>query len=262
VQALDRRRFLLQSSSALGAVLSTVVPSSTVGRSARRLLLLRLAGGNDGFATLVPRDDVLLPALRPNLWRRPDELLPVAQRWALHPRLPALRNCLVHGRGLVFTHVVIPTALCRVHERAERHWRHVVATTFGPRDEELVAPAALRERVETVLGSQPRPIPGGYGVHEFAVSGFATQCGQRFAQDLALGAVDGVLGWLATQPGCLALIYSEHGRSRAENRTGGTEPGPVGPAFLIGQRGTFGTEWIERPVSPADLLATCAREFQ
>lgn len=71
-----------------------------------RLVLIQLAGGNDGLNTLVPVDDDAYHRARPALSAVAREALPVGDGFALHPSLAALhghfhagRVALVHGVG-------------------------------------------------------------------------------------------------------------------------------------------------------------------
>jgi len=84
-----RRTFLAGGAAALagGAIAPAVVAGATRGRT---LVLLELAGGNDGLNTVVPYADPAYAAARPTLALRPDQVHHLDQHFGLHPELSAL----------------------------------------------------------------------------------------------------------------------------------------------------------------------------
>lgn len=74
--------------------------------SPRTLVIVQLAGGNDGLNTLVPYRDPAYAKLRPSLVVPADQVVPLDDDFGLHPRLGALKTlwdskhlAVVHGVG-------------------------------------------------------------------------------------------------------------------------------------------------------------------
>jgi len=72
----------------------------------RTLVILQLAGGNDGLNTIVPYRDPAYAKLRPNLGVDPAQVVPLSGEFGLHPKLAALKTlwdkkqlAIVHGVG-------------------------------------------------------------------------------------------------------------------------------------------------------------------
>ena len=114
---LTRRRFLR--TSVLGAALSWTVPLfiertfSTLNAAAESasslqvptgkdhpiLVVLQLAGGNDGLNTVIPYEDDAYYRARPTLGIPKNQVLPLSERVGLHPALAPLAE-LYHGGAL------------------------------------------------------------------------------------------------------------------------------------------------------------------
>jgi uncharacterized protein (DUF1501 family) len=82
-------------SAAFPPVLARALGAS--GRSDRTLVVLELAGGNDGLNTVIPYRDELYRRLRPALAIPRHEVLPLDGRAGLHPRLRELAE--LHQKG-------------------------------------------------------------------------------------------------------------------------------------------------------------------
>src|SRR5688572_3923941 len=110
---LDRRGFLGLS---LGSALTAprVLPrwlESAVGSmpgGERWLVVLELAGGNDGLNTLVPFEDDLYYRARPSLALARESLLCVDELNGMHPALPQLRERLARGELAIVRDVGYP----------------------------------------------------------------------------------------------------------------------------------------------------------
>lgn len=132
---MKRRNFL--SIGALSSVLS-VLPiiangKATLSASApRRLIIIRLAGGNDGLSTLVPfRDDVYY-ASRPNIAIPPGKVLKTEDGdLGLHPALEEFRNLMTEGWAGIIPAVGYPNA-SRSHRRATEIWSRGTTTRVSP----------------------------------------------------------------------------------------------------------------------------------
>ena len=113
---LTRRRFLSRSSLALASLGALRVPSfeKTLGGAvpaaapARSLLVIQLAGGNDGLNTVIPHSDPEYAKLRPTIGLADQERLDLDGRVALHSALAPLRERFVRGQLAVLQGVGYP----------------------------------------------------------------------------------------------------------------------------------------------------------
>src|SRR5690349_3865448 len=71
--------------------------SPNAGPSDRILVLVQLAGGNDGLNTLIPFQDGAYHDARPTI-RQETGVLPVSATLGLHPNLKFLRQSFVEGQ--------------------------------------------------------------------------------------------------------------------------------------------------------------------
>ena len=114
-QPVSRRAFIAKSLAIVG--LGTVMPAafvravfaeepigspvrlaSTAGEAGRTLVIVQLAGGNDGLNTLVPYADGAYYDARPGLAVNPEATLHLDDRVALHPSLGGLKRFFDGGR--------------------------------------------------------------------------------------------------------------------------------------------------------------------
>ena len=119
--ALTRRQ-LLQSGAAGLAALSLPLPA--LGADARRILLvIQLAGGNDGLNTLVPVSDPRYRALRPSVALGPNEVVPIRDSpLALHAALAKLHVLFERGQLAILQGVGTP-AVNRSHFESKAIWQ-------------------------------------------------------------------------------------------------------------------------------------------
>lgn len=99
--SLSRRRFLQTLLAGAGtAVAASAILPEGVGALIPRptlptdgvLVIVNLAGGNDGLNTVVPFTDPAYFAKRPEIAFQPDEVLPITDSLGLHPNLPFLQS--------------------------------------------------------------------------------------------------------------------------------------------------------------------------
>lgn len=122
---LSRRRFLQ------GVLAATTVPlwarltpawsADSPGRPDAHLLVIFLAGGNDGLNTVVPIGDPAYPRMRPKTGLRADEVLPIGGGLALHGSLTGLRSRWGAGE-LAVIQGVGPTVADLSHFSATETW--------------------------------------------------------------------------------------------------------------------------------------------
>ena len=119
--ALTRRQ-LLQSGAAGLAALSLPLPA--LGADTRRILLvIQLAGGNDGLNTLVPVSDPRYRALRPSVALGPNVVVPIRDSpLALHAALAKLHVLFERGQLAILQGVGTP-AVNRSHFESTAIWQ-------------------------------------------------------------------------------------------------------------------------------------------
>ena len=127
-----RREFLRVSSAGIGLlafsrfapsflVQSTLAASPAAEKDRSILVLVQLAGGNDGLNTLIPFEDPLYYKLRPTLGIPKTEALPVSALTALHPACLPLQSLLKEGKLAVIQNVGYPNPN-RSHFRSTDIW--------------------------------------------------------------------------------------------------------------------------------------------
>ena len=120
---LHTRRSFLRST-ALGGALTGTVPSflaATTGRDAPILVLLQLAGGNDGLNTVIPFTDDAYHTARPRLGLKRSAVLRLNDEFGLHPSLKGLRAQHEEGRLAILHGVGYPNPN-RSHFRSTDIW--------------------------------------------------------------------------------------------------------------------------------------------
>jgi uncharacterized protein (DUF1501 family) len=116
---MKRRDFLtLLTGAAVLAIANPSVGKSTRGR--KTLLVVELAGGNDGLNTFIPYRDANYLKLRPNLGIK--DGLPVSNAVALHPGLKDLKPILERGRLAIVQNVSYPNPSLS-HFRSKDIWQ-------------------------------------------------------------------------------------------------------------------------------------------
>lgn len=247
---LDRRDFLKLGGAALAA---TLTASGRDRVPVREVVLIELAGGNDGLATLVPFASEAWRRARPTLAPDEREVVPLAAGLglaaALAPLLPFWeegRLALVQGVGLPWT--------CRSHFEAREQWRMAAlglhectateAVTFAARMQEL---ACSRQRLRAHV----------------VLHGFDTHSDQRtrlpvLHRALAEGLADFARAMQRSGRfvGTRVVVHSEFGRRVTENRSAGTDHGGAGPVLVLGGSvcgGLFGAAPTEAELLRGEL---------
>ncbi len=127
-----RREFLKVAGSGLGLLSFSTFAPAFVTRSALAqipkaerdrtiLVLLQLAGGNDGLNTVVPFTNDLYHNLRPNLGLKGVDLLPINEDLALHPACSGMYRLLNEGKLTIVQNVGYPNPN-RSHFRSSEIW--------------------------------------------------------------------------------------------------------------------------------------------
>jgi uncharacterized protein (DUF1501 family) len=134
-----RREFLNYSSRGIGLLAFSQFAPSFLVQSAqaqspapekdrRILVLVQLAGGNDGLNTLVPFEDANYYRLRPVIGLPKDKVLKVSDTHGLHPSMTAMQNLLKDGKLGIVQNVGYPNPN-RSHFRSTEIWETASASS-------------------------------------------------------------------------------------------------------------------------------------
>jgi len=127
-----RREFLLNSSRGIGLlafsrfapsflVQSTLSAAPAPEKDRSILVLVQLAGGNDGLNTLIPFEDADYYRLRPTLGLAKDKVLRVSDTLGLHPACAAMHGLIQDGKLGIIQNVGYPNPN-RSHFRSTEIW--------------------------------------------------------------------------------------------------------------------------------------------
>lgn len=127
-----RREFLQRSGQGIGLlafsqyaprflVQSTLASTPAPEKDRTILVLVQLAGGNDGLNTVIPFEDADYYRLRPTLGIAKDKVLPIADTIGLHPSCSALQRLCNDGKLAVVQNVGYPNPN-RSHFRSMEIW--------------------------------------------------------------------------------------------------------------------------------------------
>jgi uncharacterized protein (DUF1501 family) len=127
-----RREFLLLSAKGAGLlafsqfaprflVQSTLAQTPAPEKDRSILVLVQLAGGNDGLNTLIPFEDADYYRLRPTLGIAKDKVLRVSDTHGFHPSMTALQGLMHDGKLAVVQNVGYPNPN-RSHFRSTEIW--------------------------------------------------------------------------------------------------------------------------------------------
>ena len=122
------------------------------------LVLIQLAGGNDGLNTLVPFEDANYYRLRPTLGIAKDKVLRVSDSLGLHPSCAAMHRLLQEGKLAVVQNVGYPNPN-RSHFRSSEIWE----TASG--SNEFLATGWIGRFMDNACAGQPAGTHDPVGVH-------------------------------------------------------------------------------------------------
>jgi uncharacterized protein (DUF1501 family) len=130
--ALSRRRFLLGVTGSAAALCTgrpawlraaaTAADPATAPAPGRTLVLVQLAGGNDGLNTIVPFRDPLYAKLRPAIALTEGERLPLSETLGFHGAMERLQKLFTQGKVAVVQGVGYPRQ-SRSHFEATAIWQ-------------------------------------------------------------------------------------------------------------------------------------------
>jgi uncharacterized protein (DUF1501 family) len=221
----------------------------------RRLIVIELAGGNDGFNTVIPYRDETYYRTRPTLAIPRRDALRLTDEIGLHPSLTGLKRlwddgqlAIVQGcgyanqsrdhfRALEAWHTAAPPGGDSLG-RESYGWLGRLADHLWPRggNEKLACiaerpPLALQSRKHDPVCGQVEP--GGARIYYAGVGGFDTHAKQAAAQSARLAQVSAAIGKLVRND-AIVMIFTEFGRRLEENPSGGTDHGAAAPVFVLG----------------------------
>ncbi|HQQ98097.1 MAG TPA: DUF1501 domain-containing protein [Cyclobacteriaceae bacterium] len=264
---MNRREFIKRSAITTGAVLAGgTLPEF----NSRRIIIIRLLGGNDGLNTVVPYRDDLYYQARPTLALHAHSLIRVSSTHGLHPALEPLLPIWDQGFVTVLNHVGFPEPE-PTHHKAILNWQTGTPTgREGKRWAErygMTSPLADLESAESIdLNCEsPRSVNANHSVNAFAqqlryiartiqsgssnlfyqasLSGFDTHVEQGPQQAAMLKTFASSVNALITDLQAtghfretVIFCYSEFGRSLNENKLGGTHHGAGNCVFLFGEK--------------------------
>lgn len=122
------------------------------------LVLVQLAGGNDGLNTLVPYEDANYYRLRPTLGLAKDKVLPLSATLGLHPSCAALHRLTQEGKLAIVQNVGYPNPN-RSHFRSSEIWE----TASG--SNEFLATGWIGRFMDNACTGQPAASHDPVGVH-------------------------------------------------------------------------------------------------
>ncbi|MFZ4597091.1 MAG: DUF1501 domain-containing protein [Terrimicrobiaceae bacterium] len=117
--------FLERTFFALDAMAADSLIQTPTGKDGTILVVLQLAGGNDGLNTLVPYSNDAYYRARPSLGIQPAQVLKIDDHLGLHPKLTALRGLYDEGRVGIVQGVGYPNPN-RSHFRSTEIWQTAV----------------------------------------------------------------------------------------------------------------------------------------
>ena len=118
---MNRRDFLaLMSSTAAMAIITPSCSSAAQSSDRKTLVVIELAGGNDGLNTIIPYNDPNYRKLRPTIAIK--DGIPISNQAALHPALKDLKPIFDKGRVAIIQNVSYPNPNLS-HFRSKEIWQ-------------------------------------------------------------------------------------------------------------------------------------------
>ncbi|WP_066627942.1 DUF1501 domain-containing protein [Labilibacter marinus] len=122
---MDRRAFLKHSVVASSALMVPQflqgINQSDVSFNGKRLIVVQLAGGNDGLNTIVPYRNDIYYKQRPTISIKPSEVLGINSELGMHPSLKNTASLFENGEMTIFNQVGYPNQN-KSHFRATDIW--------------------------------------------------------------------------------------------------------------------------------------------
>lgn len=219
---MNRREFLQWTAAA--PLLGWLPPLAAAGKTARILVLVRLAGGNDGLNTLIPHADPQYYALRPTVAIPRHQVLDIGQGLGLNPYLKALKPWWDAGQMAWVQGVGYPHADLS-HFRSNAIWETATTAERTPNGGWLAQVLAAQNGLHGIaMGEQLGPLQGK------GCNALAMQSPAVFLSQVSL--VDDISP-SATTPALAHLTRTQHQLYTAGQQLGHKlgKPQPVGVPF-------------------------------
>jgi len=120
--ALTLPGFIHRTFAALDDAATGALTQIATGKDSSILVIIQLAGGNDGLNTVIPFEDSGYFSARPNLAIKKNQVLTVSDAIGLNPRLSEFRRMMQDGEGAVVQGVGYPNPN-RSHFRSMEIWQ-------------------------------------------------------------------------------------------------------------------------------------------
>jgi uncharacterized protein (DUF1501 family) len=118
---MNRRDFLaLMTSTAALAIVAPSCSSAALSSDRKTLVVIELAGGNDGLNTIIPYNDANYRKLRPTIAIK--DGIPISNQTAFHPALKELKPIFDKGRMAIIQNVSYPNPNLS-HFRSKEIWQ-------------------------------------------------------------------------------------------------------------------------------------------
>jgi uncharacterized protein (DUF1501 family) len=257
------RRSVLKAGLCWAAAPALSAMASTAREDGRTLVVLHLAGGNDGLNTLIPHTDPLYRELRPTLSTAANNAIPIADGVALHASLRSLLPLYSRGQLAFVQGVGCPTpdyshvGSCATRSRdlaASLQQPEMVLAGARTHRQVVLTPAAQQDPVQ--LDYQPGQIrhelrrvarmvcsPRAPRIVLARVGGFDTHIDQlpahaRILRELGHGLAryQRHVEEAGVADRVVLVAWSEFGRRIAENADGGTDHGSAGLMMVLGSK--------------------------
>jgi uncharacterized protein (DUF1501 family) len=114
--------FLEKTFFALDALAADAATQAVTGKDGTILVVLQMAGGNDGLNTVIPYADDAYHVARPRLRVAPDQVLKIDNHIALNPKLAGLKSLYDEGHAAIVQGVGYPNPN-RSHFRSTEIWQ-------------------------------------------------------------------------------------------------------------------------------------------
>ncbi|MGN7821675.1 DUF1501 domain-containing protein [Chitinophaga sp. 22536] len=248
---MKRRDFLKRSGMASGALLlPSFVQAAVRGTqppAGRRVVFIRLQGGNDGLNTIIPYSQECYYQQRPQLAIPAAEVLPASGGWGFHPALEELMPVYERRQLLVLQQVGYP-GTDQSHYHSGQIWRtgccqglganhwlpaSVPVADYGEQDFNLSLEDIARRIIQGDVTA----------VYHVSLDGFDTHQFQRVQHDPLLADYARGVRRLLQQleengqlDNTLVVTWSEFGRSLKENVRRGTDHGEANQVHIFGSR--------------------------
>lgn len=287
---LNRRTFFY--TTAWGGVIGMAAPrlfaANPKQSGAPILVVIQLAGGNDGLNTIVPIGNDHYYRARPNIAIRPAEAIRLNADTGLHPGLEGWKALYDEGRLAIVEGVGYPNPNLS-HFRSTEIWHTASDTgqsetpgwlghhfdTYCPRKhagspetQAILDRTASRTpfpdtRLAKELHVVSQLIQGGMPTQVYHLSrgGFDTHTNQTNAHAALMKEIGGAMQAFQTEleatgnAGRVAVLaYSEFGRRVKENASGGTDHGVAAPVYVMGGSVIGGLHGQRPGLAPAELV--------